>query len=114
MSNLMEHADREMRIVGITPDADSEYGGMTYNAVMDLVRLFSEQGHSGFSAGQVIGLFGTVASFRPLTPITSDPAEWVDVSEMSGVPMWQNSRDSACFSTDGGETWYSLNERQPA
>jgi hypothetical protein len=31
-------------------DEDSDYGGMLGEAVLELVKVFSKQGHSGFSA----------------------------------------------------------------
>lgn len=38
-------------------DKDSDYNGMLGEAVLELVELFSKQGHSGYSAKQTISLF---------------------------------------------------------
>lgn len=107
--SLVQHAEAELRRAGLF-SSDSDYGGMIGEAVLELVRKFAEQGHSGASAMQTLVIFDQVARFKPLTPITSDPSEWTDVSEMSGRPMWQSTRKPSTFSTDGGKTWYDLDE----
>jgi hypothetical protein len=49
--------------------------------------------------------------FKTLSPITSNPDEWIDRSDTSGSPLWQNTRDPSVFSLDAGKSWYSLDER---
>jgi hypothetical protein len=106
---LVEHAQEELRRAGLY-ESDSDYGGMIGQAVEDLVATLAAQGHSGMSAEITLAAFGRVARFKTLTPLTSDPAEWNDVSEYSGRPMWQSRRQSDTFSTDGGQTWYSIDD----
>lgn len=109
MSNLEKHADRELKLAGLhKPDAD--YGGAMYETVMDLVKVFSKQGHSGFSAQMTLDLFNKVAKFESLAPIGKSKDEWVDISKEFGKPMWQNERNCALFSTDKGKTWYDVND----
>lgn len=109
--NLMEHAQHEMKLAGLyEPDAD--YGGMVPKAVEELVKVFQNQGHSGYSADTVLKVFEIVAQYKTLSPITSDPEEWQNVSEISGRPFWQSRRDPSVFSEDGGQTWYSLEEQE--
>ena len=38
-------------------DEDSDYNGMLGEAVLELVKVFSKQGHSGFSAGLTKEMF---------------------------------------------------------
>lgn len=106
---LVQHAERELRLAGFF-DADSDYDGMLGSAVMDVVRAFAGRGHSGMSAMIVRQLFAQLSNFEALTPLTSDPDEWIDRSEMSGKPFWQNKRDFRAFSEDGGKTWKMLEE----
>ena len=47
-SNLIKHAIYEMKLVGLNKP-DSDYSGGLYYSVLDLMFLFSSQGHSGFS-----------------------------------------------------------------
>lgn len=106
-SPLVEHAKRELRLAELDqPDAD--YGGAIATQVLALIELFASQGHSGGSAMFVLSLFDRLARFKALTPLASDPAEWIDRSEMSNEPLWQNRRQSSVFSRDGGQTWYDL------
>ncbi len=107
---LIEHAERELRRAGLF-DEDSDYRGMLGRAVMKLIRAFADEGHSGGSAMMTLSVFEKVARFKPLSPLTDDPAEWRDVSEYyGGQAMWQSIRNPACFSTDGGKTYYDLDE----
>jgi len=108
--SLGDYAFQELTKAGFF-DKDSDYEGNLGHAVMELIDTFSDQGHSGYSAQAVIHLFTKLAKWEPLSPITSDPDEWNDVSDMSGKPMWQNKRDSRCFSSDGGKTWWSIEDK---
>jgi len=112
MSNLVKHAEEEMRRAGLF-DADSDYNGMVAGAVMKLVEVHAKEGHSGMSHALTLDVFNRVVNFKTLTPITNDPEEWVNVSEYGGPgdkPVWQNRRDSVWFSNDGGKTGYSIDD----
>lgn len=65
MSNLVTHAESELRRAGLF-DADSDYDGAIGEAVMDLIRVFSAQGHSGASAEMVLAIFNKLARFEAL------------------------------------------------
>ena len=107
---LVEHAAREMRLAGLY-DEDGDYGGMMPAAVMKLIKVFASSGHSGFSAEMCLEIFNKLARYKTLTPITSNPDEWRDVSSLGGQdgePLWQNKRDSKLFSTDGGKTYWDV------
>lgn len=111
MSSLVDHAKYELELAGMF-DKDSDYDGMLGNAVLELVKVFAKQGHSGFSAGRTLALFDAVANFKNLTPIGTTDDEWMDVAEMTadGKGMWQNKRRGTTFSRDGGKTWYDIDD----
>lgn len=86
--------------------------------VMQLVRVFSNQGHSGASAEYCTTIFRRLMSRRPLTPLTGEDDEW----ETTPLGSVQNKRYScvykkedgqaydSCariFSEDGGQTWFT-------
>jgi hypothetical protein len=104
VSNLVDHARRELALIG-------EDDWLT-NGVCKVVAAFAEMGHSGFSAEHTTVVLEKLLRYRPLSPITDDPAEWEDRSEMSGYPIWQNVRDSRAMSKDGGKT-YTLVDEEP-
>jgi hypothetical protein len=91
-------------------EEDVSYNTMVADAVMELMKTFSKQGHSGFSAGMVREIFDKLASFKTLSPITSDPEEWTNVATDGQKDLWQSKRDPAMFSHDGGKTWKSVDE----
>lgn len=112
MSNLIRHAEYEMKKVELDKK-DSDYGGMLYIAVMELVTVLSKQGHSGFSHSLVMDIFNRVANFKTLSPLTDDPEEWNDVSDMGSdkdKKFWQSKREPSCFSYDNGKTYYSVDD----
>lgn len=105
-SNLVRHAERELRLAGMY-DEDADYGpGAIADHVLDIVRLFASGGHSGGSAAMTLDIIGRLLAFKTLTPLTSDPEDWMEV----GDGMWQSKRRPDAFSTDGGQTWYCLDE----
>lgn len=90
MSNLVDYARSELEAIGAFTEDGDFYGGMTGNAVMELIEVFAAQGHSGMSAGLVRGLFNKLAAYEPLRPLTGDESEWNEVGE----GLFQNKR---CF-----------------
>ena len=92
MSNLVAHAQAELEMAGLFGDKDF-YGGMTGKAVLELIKVFSDQGHSGMSAPMVVSLFSQLANFKPINPITGADDEWTEV----GGDTYQNNRLSSVF-----------------
>ena len=80
MSNLIHHAKTELKAAGFYKE-ESDYGGMIPEAILELIEVFSKQGHSGGSAGLVISLFQKLASFEPLVPLTGADDEWMEVTD---------------------------------
>jgi 2'-5' RNA ligase len=116
-SNLTDHAKSELKRAGLM-DKDSDYGGMLGNAVLKLMKTFSGEGHSGTSAMMALELFKKLAMYEPLTPLTDDLDEWMNVSHESftkaeltaGKVMFQSRRHPGAFSDDGGKTYYILDD----
>lgn len=92
MGNLEDHARKELEIAGMF-DEDSDYGGMIADAVLQLVKVFAGQGHSGMSASVTLSVFKKVASFEPLSPLTGNDDEWNEIGE----DRFQNKRCSHVF-----------------
>jgi hypothetical protein len=100
VSNLVEHARRELALCGQTAE-DPAYAA----SLVATVAAFSSYGHSGGSAAIAVEQLARLLRYEALAALTSDPAEWEDRTAISGVPMWQNRRDSRAISRDGGQTW---------
>ena len=94
--NLELHALREFKAMGyIPPDQQQEDGPNKWiqENVLELIRVFAKQGHSGFLAHYCISTFEKLARFEPLIPLQGTDDEW------NAVPpdMWQNNRCSHVF-----------------
>lgn len=112
---LVDHAERELREAGLF-DKDSDYDGMLGEAVLELVKAFAAQGHSGMSAHMTIDLFRRVASYQILNPLKNPMAsgEYLDHTDISdGNLVFQSTRKSSVFSEDGGKTWYDIDKHVP-
>lgn len=107
MSDLVSFAYNELQAAGLF-DEDSDYGGMIGTAVMELVQAFADQGHSGASAGIVIGILAKVLAYKPLSPLTGAEDEWIDVSEEMGSAknsLFMNKRCFRVWKTGEGEAY---------
>lgn len=128
MPNLVEYAqyelDRLQKAADKSNDEDGPSCGMQCQmneGIMDIVKIFAEQGHSGFSAGYAINLLDRLLNFRPVTPLTGEDDEW-GMADNSSDPTIQNKRcfsvfknlrtgvahdiDRYIYSDNGGVTWF--------
>lgn len=101
MSNLINHAKRELLKLGYKPieECEEDIDKWVQENVIELLEVFSKQGHSGYSAPYVINLFKKLANFEPLSPISCTDDEWNDVGHYNGPndDTFQNNRCSAVF-----------------
>jgi len=74
---------------------------MICKSVLDLLKVFGEEGHSGSSAPYAVDLFKKLALFEPVVPLTGEDWEWVDVSE----GMLQNKRCGRVFKEKDGKAY---------
>jgi hypothetical protein len=105
MSNLVDHAKRELELIGEEPETIEQY--------LKIIQAFADCGHSGFSAAHMTGVLHELLQYNNLSLLTDDPDEWMHVAEVTyGKPggVWQNIRNSKAFSNDGGKTYYLLSE----
>lgn len=102
--SLKEYATRELTALGLI-GSDDEMNNEMGACVLKLIDVFSEQGHSGFSAGYCVMLFEKLASFKPLSPLSGNDSEWTDVSEQASEPLWQNKRNFAVFKDHTGKAY---------
>ena len=100
----LTRARRELKLAGMF-NKESDYSGELGKAVLRIFRAWCAEHFSGGGAPSALFLLSRLAKQQNITPLTSDPGEWDDVSEMSGYPHWQSNRNPACFSKDGGKTY---------
>lgn len=110
MNNCQKHAMQEFQIAGWCDENgnfEDEMQGAICHHVLELLSVFGAEGHSGSSAPYTIDLFKRLAMFKPITPLTGEDSEWVDVSGHGSDVMYQNKRNGAVFknSKDGQAYW---------
>lgn len=97
-SNLLKHAKRELDILGV--------GEHDQKDILGVVRAFVNIHPSGSQAAWLIPIITDLLSFKPLTPLTDNPEDWIKVD----AELWQNARRSSAFSKDGGKTYTILDD----
>ena len=97
--------------------------------ILDIIKIFCSQGHSGTSASYLIGKVTRLMDWKPITPLTGDDDEWGQVQSWDkGDNSQQNIRCSAVFRRNfdnstayylygrvyldnGGHTWFTGNHK---
>lgn len=104
MSNLIEHARRELTAIGEEPETIDWY--------CRVIEAFTSFGHSGGSASVAIPTINALLLFQNLSELTTDPSEWNHISsdQTGGEEVWQSARNPEAFSSDGGLTYQLLSE----
>jgi hypothetical protein len=98
---LGDHAIAELDIIGETDPVRAA----TITIVGTLADLTVSQ------RDVVNGYVAILTQFKPLTPLTDDPTQWIDRSATSGErPLWQSSRDPDAWSRDDGATYFRMSE----
>lgn len=104
MGILTDHARRELEIMG----EESE----TIEGYIRVIEAFEEMGHCGGSQDIAALVVHELLNLRNLRPLTDNPAEWTfhDKTVAGGNGIWQNLRNTAAFSKDGGKTFYFVTD----
>ena len=103
MSAMIEWAERELRYAGYDiNDPDDGPDRWLAEGTLELLKVFSEQGHSGSSAPYAVALFEKLAMWKPIAPLTGEDDEWNQVRE----GHWQNKRSSNVFKGEDGRPYW--------
>lgn len=101
--SLVEYAKKELDLIGLT-DEDRTGESMDFHMrdhILRMVKEFSEEGHSGYSASYALFILKRVLDFKPLSPLTGKDDEWNEV----GHGVYQNRRASNVFKENGQAYW---------
>lgn len=105
MSALVAFAQSELARLYDGKEPDNDYDRAGRDAVLELVKTFAEQGHSGFSAAWTLSMAKRLMAWEPLTPLTGEDSEWNDIGDLNGAPCWQNNRLSRVFKGADGRAY---------
>jgi hypothetical protein len=95
--SIIESAKSEMRLAGYDV-ADTE-------VMVEILRKFLTRWDSGGAVWAMAPVLMRLLNNQPLTPISGAGYEWIDRSEISSSPMWQNERCSSVFKDGTGKAW---------
>lgn len=70
---------------------------MMNNDVMELLKVFEEQGHSGFSASWAIKLFSKLAKYKLITEIEDNPDDWDENGQHKYISSIFKREDGTCY-----------------
>lgn len=111
---MTEWAKHELDLLGGNED---EMQQLINKNILEILDVFVNQGHSGFSAGYVINAITRLMNWKPLTPLTGNEDEWNEVTtdtkqnkRCSSVFMHEDGTaydiDAITVSDNGGITWF--------
>ena len=99
--NLVDHAKTEMNLAW--PESDDMQDEVK-KAVIDLISVFANQGHSGMSAPYVANVANKMMLFKQLRPITGEEDEWC-ILDYDDNMYAQNKRCSSIFMRKDGSAY---------
>lgn len=117
--NLLEWAKAELDRI---PKDNDNMQEAVNNDILEIIEKFSEQGHSGFSAGYVIGKISRLLNYKPITPLTGEEDEWYEANSRGArknkrcTSVFQKEDgkvidiDAIIVSDNGGITWYTTSD----
>lgn len=69
-------------------------------AMEEILAIFFSRWNSGGAVWAMAPVVQSLIAGTPLSPLTGEPDEWNDVSEMCEYPTWQNKRCTSVFKTE--------------
>lgn len=120
--NLVDFAKSELDII-LKKCEDEEAKEMQQKInedILEIVKVFAQQGHSGFSASYAINLIEKLLKYEPITPLTGEEDEWVEINQGDDM-KYHNKRcsriykdkdgraydiEGKVFSDNNGKSWY--------
>lgn len=92
--SIIEQAEIELKAIN--------FGEEDSAVMIDILKRFFAQWDSGGGVFVAATVLQRLIAGKPLSPLTGADDEWVDRSEVSGRPMWQNIRCSTVFKREDG------------
>lgn len=99
------YAENELRRAAMK--AVDEYGmhdkdqEKIYSNALDLIGAFSDQGQTGESAAIIFNILNRIIRFKPISPLTGEDDEWIEIKHTSELKLYQNARCASVFKMIG-------------
>ena len=97
--SMLESAEWQLnKVLEKCTDTDERYmQEMMNNDVIELLKVFEEQGHSDFSAPIVISLFSILANYRLVTEVEDNPDDWDENGQHKYISSIFKRSDGTCY-----------------
>ena len=105
---ITDFARDELESIGLGENCQDPMDQDMRKCILDMIDMFADQGHSGFSANYMISVVTRLMNIKPLGPLTGDDSEWTLVQD--DPVLYQNKRYSAVFK-DGNGRAYDIDAR---
>jgi len=105
---ITDFARDELERIGLGENCQDPMDQDMRKCILDMIDMFADQGHSGFSANYMISVVTRLMNIKPLGPLTGDDSEWTLVQD--DPVLYQNKRYSAVFK-DGNGRAYDIDAR---
>lgn len=99
--NLVAHAQTETAHMRDGKEGPDEWMAQ---GLIDMVRVFSTGGHSGYSAGYAVSALAPLLRFEPLGPLTGGADEWLNLGHDFDMQA-QNKRCGHVFRRKDGTAY---------
>ena len=80
-----------------TEPGEKEMQNKMNNDVLELLKVFSEQGHSGFSAPIATRLFYKLANHKLITEVEDNPDDWDENGQHKYISSIFKRDDGSCY-----------------
>ena len=91
--SITERAQRELSAVG----ADEEFSSLVLQTMDQFFDRYDSGGAVSVALPMFVGVLQRLIAGQPLSPLTGNDDEWVEVGMEDGAPVYQNNRDSSVF-----------------
>lgn len=98
---LLSYAKQELDLLGIKDKSKDNPDSWMRDHILKMIEVFEEEGHSGSSAKYAISILTRLLDYKPLTPLTGEESEWMEV----GFETSQNRRHYSVFKDQTGTYW---------
>ena len=100
---ITDFARDELERIGLGENCQDPMDQDMRKCILDMIDMFADQGHSGFSANYMISVVTRLMNIKPLGPLTGDDSEWTLVQD--DPVLYQNKRYSAVFKDGNGRAY---------
>lgn len=81
------------------------FGEEDTGVMLKIMRTFLDQWDSGGAVAAVVPILHKLMTNTPLSPLTGDDDEWMEIQRSGPFPVYQNKRDYSVFKSETGRCY---------